>query len=102
MTLKDFFKTFDLFAEAPNAVPKMRELVMSLAIRGKLSAQKDSDGNATELLVEIAAKKANGKKWSDFRITPLSRDADEWEVPNPGFGPVSAILSSIEMASGSL
>ena len=39
MTLKDFFKSFDLFADAPNAVEKMRELVMDLAVQGKLVAQ---------------------------------------------------------------
>ena len=36
MTLDTFFKKFDQFAEAPNAVAKMRELVVQLAVQGGL------------------------------------------------------------------
>ncbi len=36
MTLSTFFQKFDQFADAPDAVPKMRELVLELAVRGRL------------------------------------------------------------------
>jgi type I restriction enzyme S subunit len=36
MTLDTFFEKFDLFADAPDAVAKMRELVLELAVRGQL------------------------------------------------------------------
>jgi type I restriction enzyme, S subunit len=36
MTLATFFQKFDQFADAPNAVAKMRELVLELAVRGRL------------------------------------------------------------------
>jgi type I restriction enzyme S subunit len=36
MTLDTFFKKFDQFADAPNAVAKMRELVLELAATGRL------------------------------------------------------------------
>ncbi|MFM2198812.1 MAG: hypothetical protein RLZZ505_2244 [Verrucomicrobiota bacterium] len=36
MTLETFFKKFDQFADAPDAVAKMRELVLELAVQGKL------------------------------------------------------------------
>ena len=36
MKLETFFEKFDLFADAPDAVAKMRELVLELAVRGKL------------------------------------------------------------------
>ena len=36
MTLEAFFKKFDLFADAPDAVARMRELVLELAVRGQL------------------------------------------------------------------
>ena len=36
MILKTFFEKFDQFADAPDAVAKMRELVLELALRGKL------------------------------------------------------------------
>ncbi len=36
MKLETFFQKFDLFADAPDAVPRMRELVLDLAVRGRL------------------------------------------------------------------
>lgn len=36
MKLETFFEKFELFADAPNAVGKMRELVVDLAVRGQL------------------------------------------------------------------
>lgn len=53
MTSDRFLEKFDLFADAPNAVAKMRELAVSLAVQGKLVAQEPSDPPATELLKSI-------------------------------------------------
>jgi hypothetical protein len=36
MTLETFFEKFDQFADAPNAVAKMRELVLQLALNGSV------------------------------------------------------------------
>ena len=36
MNLETFFEKFDLFADAPNAVAKMREFVLDLAVTGRL------------------------------------------------------------------
>ena len=36
MKLETFFEKFDLFADAPDAVAKMRELVLQLAVREDL------------------------------------------------------------------
>ncbi|MCF7838031.1 MAG: restriction endonuclease subunit S [Candidatus Marinimicrobia bacterium] len=38
MKLETFFQKFDIFADAPNAVAKIRELVLELAVRGRLSS----------------------------------------------------------------
>lgn len=57
MTLDTFFKKFDQFADAPDAVAKMRELVLELAVQGKLVDQKKSDGNALQLLAEISSER---------------------------------------------
>jgi type I restriction enzyme, S subunit len=54
MTVDTFFDRFELFANAPNAVEKTRELVLQLAVQGKLSKRMDSDGNASDLLSAIA------------------------------------------------
>lgn len=39
MNLETFFAKFDQFADAPDAVVKMRELVLHLAVTGKLVPQ---------------------------------------------------------------
>ena len=39
MKLETFFEKFDQFADAPDAVAKMRELVLQLAVQGKLVEQ---------------------------------------------------------------
>ena len=57
MKLKTFFGKFDQFADAPNAVAKMRELVLQLAVQGKLVARKKCDGSAVQLLAEISSER---------------------------------------------
>jgi len=53
MTLETFFEKFDQFADAPNAVAKMRELVLELAVQGKLVSQDPTDEPAEELFARI-------------------------------------------------
>ncbi len=43
MKLETFFEKFDQFADAPDAVAKMRELVLELAVRGWLSERNSKD-----------------------------------------------------------
>ncbi len=50
MTLDTFFKKFDQFADAPNAVAKMRELVMNLAVQGKIVDRISSEGAGSKIL----------------------------------------------------
>ena len=42
LILQTFFQKFDQFADAPDAVAKMRELVLELAVKGKLSGDASS------------------------------------------------------------
>ena len=44
MKLETFFKKFELFADSPNAVAKMRELILQLAVQGQLKSQGDESG----------------------------------------------------------
>jgi len=53
MRLETFFEKFELFADAPNAVAKMRELVLRMATSGRIAAQDPGDQPAHELLAEI-------------------------------------------------
>jgi type I restriction enzyme, S subunit len=43
MNIETFFEKFDQFAEAPDAVARMRELVLGLAIQGKLVEQIETE-----------------------------------------------------------
>jgi hypothetical protein len=45
MTLETFFEKFDLFAGLPDAVAKMREIVLELAVCGRLSECLPEDQN---------------------------------------------------------
>lgn len=56
MTLETFFEKFDQFADAPDAVAKMRELVLELAVQGKLVEQKPTEGDGHALLRQIQKK----------------------------------------------
>ena len=49
MTLETFFEKFDQFADAPGAVAKMRELVLELAVQGKLVEQRPKELSAKEM-----------------------------------------------------
>ncbi len=71
MKLETFFEKFDLFADAPGAVAKMRELVLELAVRGKLSEQSVSETCESQLATAHAFAKRNGKTF----------DSDPPEVP---------------------
>jgi type I restriction enzyme, S subunit len=56
MKLGTFFEKFDQFADAPDAVAKMRELVLDLAVQGKLAEQKPAEGDGHALLRQIHKK----------------------------------------------
>ncbi|SDB40239.1 type I restriction enzyme, S subunit [Desulfonatronum thiosulfatophilum] len=54
MTLETFFDKFNLFADAPGAVGKIRELVLEWAVRGRLVSQDAKDETAKTLLKRVA------------------------------------------------
>lgn len=57
MKLEMFFEKFEQFVNAPNAVVKLRELVLQLAVQGNLVPQDSNDEPASELLKKIASEK---------------------------------------------
>jgi type I restriction enzyme, S subunit len=57
MDLRLFFDNFDAIAAAPNGVKKLRELILQLAVRGKLVPQDPADEPAGKLLEEIRIEK---------------------------------------------
>lgn len=58
MTLETFYEQFELLADAPNAVAKLREMVLQLAMRGKLTEREPLDEPIKQVLENIKAEKS--------------------------------------------
>ncbi len=58
MTPGEFIAAFDVIAEAPGGVERLRALVLQLAVRGRLVPQDAGDESASVLLERIADEKA--------------------------------------------
>lgn len=103
MTLETFFEKFELFADAPNAVAKMRELVLQLAVQGKLVEQRPSElpaikciQRANKPLIDVALDRAikTPAGWAALPLgcliasnigggTPSKQNLDYWDGPIP-------------------
>ncbi len=59
--LHTFFEKFDLFADAPDAVAKMRELILQLAVQGRLVDPADNDEPVEDFLRRIWAEKSGNR-----------------------------------------
>lgn len=77
MTLETFFEKFDLFADAPDAVAKIRELIIELAIRGNLVPHNASEEPASALLrqMETLSNVQAGKVRKQATLPPVGDDA---------------------------
>src|SRR4029450_4851417 len=53
---------FERISEAPDAIPRLRQFILDLAVRGKLVEQDPNDEPAVELLKRIQADKARWAK----------------------------------------
>jgi type I restriction enzyme S subunit len=69
-----------LLAGAPNGIKKLRELILELAVRGKLVPQDPNDGPAKELLKNIAKEKALLIENKTIRKGKPSPDIEQDEV----------------------
>jgi type I restriction enzyme S subunit len=81
MTLDTFFDKFDLFAEAPDAVGKMRELILRLAMQGKLVSQNPRDKSAEVLVVELKAEASDKNGRRTAPLPPIVPDEIPFELP---------------------
>lgn len=74
-----------LLAGAPNGIKKLRELVLELAVRGKLVPQDPSDEPASELLMRIAEEKARlvaeGKIKNQKPLAEISEEERLFDLP---------------------
>jgi type I restriction enzyme, S subunit len=76
---------FDLIAQAPGGVARLRELILTLAVQGKLVPQDPSDEPASELLKKIRAEKhrliAEGKIKRDKPLAEIADEEKPFELP---------------------
>ena len=85
MKLETFFEKFDQFADAPDAVAKMRELVLQLAVTGKLVAQDNRDKPASSLVESAEAERAKlvaARKIKARLTTAVEADEQPYELPS--------------------
>jgi type I restriction enzyme S subunit len=75
MTVETLIDNFDRFANLPDAIPKLRDLVLSLAAQGKLVEQRASDEPASVLAARIDEKLAAelGKRYSPIANIDIER-----------------------------
>ncbi len=78
-------KEFDLLARAPGGVARLRELILTLAARGKLVPQDPTDEPASVLLQRIRAEKesliAEGKLKRDKPLPLIADEEKPFELP---------------------
>jgi len=84
--MKLLFSHFDKLAEAPGGVKKLRELVLQLAVQGKLVPQDPKDEPASVLLEKIQAEKERlikeGKARNQRPLEPLKAKEIPYEIPS--------------------
>ena len=85
MNPETFFDKFGLLADTPNGVQKLRELILQLAVQGKLVQQDENDESAAVLLEKIKAEKERLVKEKKIRksktLPPVEIDEIRFEIP---------------------
>lgn len=81
MSLAKVLEHFDLVAEAPDGIARLRELVLQLAVRGKLVPQDPRDEPASELLKRIGNDRAASINFSKGRNGKTKSPTPTVDVP---------------------
>jgi type I restriction enzyme, S subunit len=85
MTTGDLITAFAVVAEAPDGVARLQELVLELAVRGRLVPQDPTDEPASVLAERITAEKArmvrDGETRKQEPILPVREDEVPFSVP---------------------
>lgn len=71
MTPETILDKFDQLADAPNAVAKLRELILQLAAHGKLVEQSPNDEPASELVARIETNFEQLRSRGELRGSPV-------------------------------
>ena len=83
MTPAKFIEVFDTIAEAPGGIERLRELVLQLAVRGKLVPQDPRDEPAIALLERISA---DNKLKPEKRLSPVTKRMFPGDSLGHGYG----------------
>lgn len=79
-----FFENFELLADSPNGVQKLRELILQLAVMGKLVSQDPNDEPAMVLVEKIETEKRRLIKEKLIRsesFAPINEDELFFKIP---------------------
>ena len=86
MTPGEFIEVSDTIAEAPGGIERLRELVLQLAVRGKLVHQDADEEPASVLLERIADEKfrlfGEGKLRMPKPLHPIATEEAPFEIPD--------------------
>jgi type I restriction enzyme S subunit len=86
MIKKTFFENFELLADAPNGVQKLRELILNMAIQGKLLPQNLDDKSVYVLLEEIKSEKNQLIQKRKLKLRKISESDDikilKYKIPS--------------------
>ena len=96
---------FNLMATAPGGVARLRELILTLAVQGKLVPQNPGDEPASVLLKKIRVEKerlmVEGKIRRDKPLTEIADEEKPFEVPQGWewgkFGDLALISSGVTL-----
>ncbi len=85
MELETFFEKFEVIADAPGAVEKLREIVLELGVRGMLLTLDPDDANASEILAAAEERRkllVSEKTIKARKIRPVAADEQLFALPN--------------------
>jgi len=81
MNHETFFENFELLIDAPNSVEELRELILQLAVKGKLVPQDPNEETASVLLEKIIADKKRLIKEKKFKKSQTLPEIKKDEIP---------------------
>lgn len=85
MDKRMLLSNLDVLATAPGGVARLRELILTLAVQGKLVSQDPADEPASVLLQKIRAEKdrlmAEGKSKRDKPLAEIGEEEKPFELP---------------------
>ncbi|MDY0281005.1 MAG: restriction endonuclease subunit S [Salinivirgaceae bacterium] len=103
LILQTFFQMFELFADATDAVPRMRELVLHLAVTGKLVGQDPNDESGELLLKEINSERlaaVKARQISPMKPLPAVGEEELLFELQPGWAAARLIELVMEIQTG--